>query len=81
MTASNNSDITPGFLLKQSPVHQELQLGMLMLQIFKESHFQRVSNQIADSHFAPSLNRGISWPRCHNAPDAIIPPNIIIVVT
>ena len=27
-------------------------------------------------YFAPSLNRGISWPRCHNAPDAIMPPNI-----
>ena len=35
-----------------------------------------VSNQIADSHFAASLNRGISWPQCHNVPDAIIPPNM-----
>ena len=36
----------------------------------------KVSNQIADSHFAPSLYRGISWRRCHNAPDAILPPNM-----
>ena len=39
-------------------------------------HISTVSNQIADSHFAPTLNRGISWPRCHNAPDAIMPPNM-----
>ena len=40
------------------------------------SILQAVSNQIADSHIAPSLNRGISWPWCHNAPHAIMPPNM-----
>ena len=42
----------------------------------KSLYISEVSNQIADSHFAPTLNRGISWPRCHNAPDAIMPPKM-----
>ena len=39
-------------------------------------HNKMVSNPIADSHFAHLLNHGISWPRCHNAPDAIMPPDM-----
>ena len=55
-------------------VYPHLAYPHLVLPSFGLPSLDLLSNQIADSHLAPTLNRGISWLRCHNAPYVIMPP-------